>query len=123
MLSLRQGRGRLDDVLGEANHGGGLVHADGLGHALFGKKAGGHAGPATDVQDSHLGHGGRLGPFLEEEGTFALEECIVLEDFIVDGGVRVVVDEFVGEPTVAVAAAVAAATLFVLKPFKLWQGT
>ena len=64
MLFFRQRRRRFDDVLGEANHGGGLVHADGLGHPLFGKKARGHAGSAADVEDPHLFHGRSLGPFL-----------------------------------------------------------
>ena len=64
VLFFTQRRRRFDDVLGEANHGGGLVHADGLGHPLFGKKAGSHAGSAADVENPHLFHGGPLGPFL-----------------------------------------------------------
>lgn len=98
-LGFCEGGRRHHHIFGKANHGRRLVEADGLGDAVLGKVAGGDPRSAEGVQDPDMMVVlVTTGPFLEQEGTLALDERIVLKNLVTGGGVKVVVNQFAREP-------------------------
>lgn len=98
-LGFCEGGRRHHHILGKANHGRRLVEADCLGDAVLGKVAGCDSRSAQGVQDPDVVVVlVATGPFLEQEGAFALDEGVVLENLVTGGGVKVVVNQFVREP-------------------------